>query len=263
MGNVGLTNIELLFMMNLARYPPVGSSWTGRRWPLVDIIATEALGDPPARSRPASDLLGPRMSLASSGLCRPSRPSRDLIQCSPFARDAGPKRRGEAPDPVTGERKRAGRVPGGTSAGRSGATDRDTDRTMYAIFENGSHQYRVSEGDFVTVDRHKIEPHGHRGRLRQESCSSPASEGPPVIGTPLIPGARVVGTIVTRQFRDKKIIIQKFRRRKNMRRQKRGHRQPFTTLQIKVDRVRGERAECRKFEQATGGRARFKSASFR
>jgi large subunit ribosomal protein L21 len=50
------------------------------------------------------------------------------------------------------------------------------------------------------------------------------------IGTPAVVGAKVVGTIV-RQFRDKKIIIQKFRRRKNMRR-KRGHRQPYTTVKI-------------------------------
>jgi large subunit ribosomal protein L21 len=40
----------------------------------------------------------------------------------------------------------------------------------------------------------------------------------------------VVGTIVD-QFRTKKIIIQKFRRRKNMRR-RRGHRQPYTTVRI-------------------------------
>ena len=36
---------------------------------------------------------------------------------------------------------------------------------------------------------------------------------------------------VVNQFRDKKIIIQKFRRRKNMRRRN-GHRQPHTTVLI-------------------------------
>ena len=101
---------------------------------------------------------------------------------------------------------------------------------MYAIFENGSPQYRVSEGDFVTVDRHKIEMGTEV--VFDRVLLVAGGEGPAVIGTPLIPGARVVG-VVTRQFRDKKIIVQKFRRRKKMRR-RRGHRQPYTTLQIKL-----------------------------
>ena len=54
--------------------------------------------------------------------------------------------------------------------------------------------------------------------------------GEPTIGVPVVAGAKVVARI-TRQYRDKKIIIQKFRRRKNMRR-RRGHRQPYTTVQI-------------------------------
>ncbi len=61
------------------------------------------------------------------------------------------------------------------------------------------------------------------------SCSSPGPTAP-TIGTPLVEGARVVARIVN-QFRTKKIIIQKFRRRKGMRRRK-GHRQPYTTVQI-------------------------------
>ena len=50
------------------------------------------------------------------------------------------------------------------------------------------------------------------------------------IGTPLVSGAKVTATIVA-QDRDKKIIVFKFRRRKNYRR-KRGHRQPFTEIKI-------------------------------
>ena len=46
----------------------------------------------------------------------------------------------------------------------------------------------------------------------------------------MIEGARVVAKIVN-QFKAKKIIIQKFRRRKNMRRRN-GHRQPYTMVQI-------------------------------
>lgn len=99
---------------------------------------------------------------------------------------------------------------------------------MYAIFENGSHQYRVSEGDLVTVDRHDG---AHGDELVFDKVFLVAGGEGATIGTPTVAGAKVVGRIV-RQFRGKKIIIQKFRRRKNMRR-KRGHRQPYTTIQIK------------------------------
>ena len=98
---------------------------------------------------------------------------------------------------------------------------------MYAIIENGSHQYRVSEGDRVIIDRRDAEI---GSEVVFDKILLLASGGDPTVGTPLIAGATVVGKVI-RQFRDKKIIIQKFRRRKNMRR-RRGHRQPYTTVQI-------------------------------
>jgi large subunit ribosomal protein L21 len=50
------------------------------------------------------------------------------------------------------------------------------------------------------------------------------------IGTPLVSGARVRGTIVA-QGRDRKILIFKKKRRKNYRR-RRGHRQSITTVRV-------------------------------
>ena len=99
---------------------------------------------------------------------------------------------------------------------------------MYAIIEDGSHQFRVREGDRIQVDRRD-------GKAGDELVFPKVlflggGEGSPTIGTPVIEGARVVGQIVN-QFKAKKIIIQKFRRRKNMRR-KNGHRQPYTVVQI-------------------------------
>ena len=99
---------------------------------------------------------------------------------------------------------------------------------MYAIIEDGSHQFRVREGDHVRVDHRQ----GNAGEEVVFSkvlliAGNPAG---PLIGAPEIEGARVVATIVD-QFRTKKIIIQKFRRRKNVRR-RRGHRQPYTTVRI-------------------------------
>jgi large subunit ribosomal protein L21 len=98
---------------------------------------------------------------------------------------------------------------------------------MYAIFEDGSRQYRVQEGDQIVLDRRADELGGEVQFDRVLLISGPSG---PTIGTPMIEGARVVAQVVE-HFRDKKIIIQKFRRRKNYRR-RRGHRQPYTTVRI-------------------------------
>ncbi len=98
---------------------------------------------------------------------------------------------------------------------------------MYAIFEDGSHQFRVRQGDRIVVDRREGEP---GSELVFPKVLLITGEGEPTIGVPVVEGARVTATVVN-QFRDKKIIIQKFRRRKNMRRRN-GHRQPYTTVLI-------------------------------
>jgi large subunit ribosomal protein L21 len=98
---------------------------------------------------------------------------------------------------------------------------------MYAIFEDGSHQFRVSEGDRIVVDRREGEPGTELVFPKVLLVAGPDGAS---IGTPVVEGARVVAKIVN-QFRAKKIIIQKFRRRKNYRRRK-GHRQHHTMIQI-------------------------------
>lgn len=98
---------------------------------------------------------------------------------------------------------------------------------MYAIFEDGSHQFRVQEGDRIAVDRRDGEP---GTELVFPKVVLIAGNGSPVIGTPVVEGAQVVAKVVE-QYRDKKIIVQKFRRRKNVRRRK-GHRQPYTRVLI-------------------------------
>ena len=98
---------------------------------------------------------------------------------------------------------------------------------MYAIFEDGSHQFRVREGDKIVVDRRAGEP---GDEVVFSKVLLITGEGEPQIGAPVLEGAKVVAKIVD-QFRAKKIIIQKFRRRKNMRRRN-GHRQPHTMVLI-------------------------------
>jgi large subunit ribosomal protein L21 len=99
---------------------------------------------------------------------------------------------------------------------------------VYAIIEEGGHQFRVREGDRIRVDRREGKPGDEL--VFPKVLLMTTDGGLAKIGAPTLDGAQVTGKIVN-QFRAKKIIIQKFRRRKNVRR-KNGHRQPFTMVQI-------------------------------
>ena len=97
---------------------------------------------------------------------------------------------------------------------------------MYAVIKTGGKQYRVSEGDRLRGEKLPGEP---GAQVTFDEVLMIGGEKV-AIGTPVVKGAKVRAEIVT-QGRDKKVIVFKFRRRKNYRR-KRGHRQPFTELKI-------------------------------
>jgi large subunit ribosomal protein L21 len=98
---------------------------------------------------------------------------------------------------------------------------------MYAVFEDGSRQYRVSEGDVVQLDYREAEIGS-----QLEFTRVMLYQGGDItrIGQPLVEGARIVAEVVDHP--STKLYIQHFRRRKNNRRL-RGHRQPYTSVQIR------------------------------
>lgn len=97
---------------------------------------------------------------------------------------------------------------------------------MYAVIKTGGKQYRVAQGDKVRVEKLPGNV-GDKVTLGEVLLLG----GDAVkIGRPTVAGAKVEAKIVA-QDRDKKVIVFKFRRRKNYRR-KNGHRQPFTALEI-------------------------------
>lgn len=100
---------------------------------------------------------------------------------------------------------------------------------MFAVIQTGGKQYRVAKGDSLRVEKLPGDVGGAVTFDKVLLVSSEKGESTKV-GTPLVAGAKVSATIVA-QDRDKKIIVFKFRRRKNYRR-KNGHRQPFTELKI-------------------------------
>jgi large subunit ribosomal protein L21 len=98
---------------------------------------------------------------------------------------------------------------------------------MYAVIKTGGKQYRVAQGDRLRVEKLA----GNVGDTVTLGEVLLVGSGDGVkVGAPMVSGAKVEAKIVA-QDRDKKIIIFKFRRRKNYRR-KTGHRQPFTALEI-------------------------------
>ena len=94
---------------------------------------------------------------------------------------------------------------------------------MYAIFENGSKQYRVSVGDVVKLEKLDAQV-GAQVTFPVVMC---AEEGSVKVGAE-VAGMTVSGE-VTGQGKAKKIIVFKYKAKKNERK-KQGHRQPFTTV---------------------------------
>jgi len=98
---------------------------------------------------------------------------------------------------------------------------------MYAVFEDGSRQYKVSEGDKVKVDFREAEI---GTQLEFPRVLLYAGGETVHIGQPAVAGARIVAEVV--EHPSTKTYVQHFRRRKNYRRL-RGHRQPYTQVQIR------------------------------
>jgi large subunit ribosomal protein L21 len=97
---------------------------------------------------------------------------------------------------------------------------------MYAVIKTGGKQYRVAAGDKLRVEKLA----GNVGESITFGEVLMIGGDTVAIGQPLVKGAKVEAKIIA-QDRAKKIIVFKFRRRKNYRR-KAGHRQPFTALEI-------------------------------
>src|SRR5713101_8905723 len=98
---------------------------------------------------------------------------------------------------------------------------------MYAVFEDGSRQYRVSEGDVVRLDYRDAEK-GSRLEFHRVLLYKGVEDLQ--IGKPTVAGAQIVAEVVDHP--STKLYIQHFRRRKNYRRL-RGHRQHYTAVQIR------------------------------
>ena len=96
---------------------------------------------------------------------------------------------------------------------------------MYAIFENGSKQYKVSEGDLVKVEKLNAEV----GATVQFPVVLTADEKGIQVGKE-VENVKVSCEVVS-HGKEKKIIVFKYKAKKNVRK-KQGHRQPYTQIKV-------------------------------
>ena len=98
---------------------------------------------------------------------------------------------------------------------------------MYAIISDGNRQYKVEEGQELVVDYRDV-PAGEQ--VTFDRVLAVGGDGDAKLGSPLVSGASVTAEVLGPE-KGEKLVIQKLRRRKNMRR-KTGCRQIYTRVRI-------------------------------
>ncbi|MFT4718196.1 MAG: large subunit ribosomal protein L21 [Rickettsiales bacterium] len=99
---------------------------------------------------------------------------------------------------------------------------------MFAILKTGGKQYKVAKDDVIQIEKLDYSE-GDSVKLT-EILLIEKDGGDVLFGAPFIDGGVVEGQVV-KNYKDKKVIIFKKRRRQNSRR-KNGHRQTKTELKI-------------------------------
>lgn len=103
---------------------------------------------------------------------------------------------------------------------------------MYAIIETGGKQYRVQEGDSIRVEKLNF---ADGEAIKFDKVLLVANDSNLNVGKPYVDGA-VVEATVEKQGKNKKIIVFKYKPKKDYR-NKKGHRQPYT--QVKIEKIIG------------------------
>jgi large subunit ribosomal protein L21 len=98
---------------------------------------------------------------------------------------------------------------------------------MYAIITDGNRQYKVQEGQELTID-YRATPAGQQ--LTFDKVLAVGQGGDVKLGTPTVAGAKITAEVLG-PGQSEKLVVQKLRRRKGMRR-KTGHRSMQTRVKI-------------------------------
>jgi large subunit ribosomal protein L21 len=99
---------------------------------------------------------------------------------------------------------------------------------MYALVEFKGKQYKAEKGDLLKVDRIDAEP---GSALEIETVLLVSGDAGSVsVGAPYVQGAKVSAKVESHE-KDKKIIVFKYKPKKDYRR-KQGHRQQYSIIKI-------------------------------
>jgi large subunit ribosomal protein L21 len=99
---------------------------------------------------------------------------------------------------------------------------------MYAIIRTGGKQFRAEPGKTLRIPSLDIEP---GESVTFEEVLLGANDGDIKVGAPLVSGAAVTADVV-KHGKGEKIIVFKFKRRKNYSK-KQGHRQKYTEVRVR------------------------------
>lgn len=109
---------------------------------------------------------------------------------------------------------------------------------MYAVIEQGGRQYKVAEGDRITIDLMGVEPGSKQVELDKVLFIGNGQESR--IGSPYIDGAKVLASFASTAeeavVKGPKLRVTHFRRRKNSKCRV-GHRQKH--LEVTIDKIQG------------------------
>ena len=98
---------------------------------------------------------------------------------------------------------------------------------MYAIIETGGKQYKVAEGDVITVEKLAVEA---GATYDFDKVLAVSNDNGLSVGAPYVEGAKVSASVIG-DGKAKKVIVYKYKSKKGFHKKK-GHRQPFTKLKI-------------------------------
>ena len=99
----------------------------------------------------------------------------------------------------------------------------------HAIIETGGKQYRVAEGDVLFIEKLSVES---GDEVTFDRVLAVIDEADSKFGAPVIDGASVLASVV-KNGKAKKIRVFKMKPKKGYRLTK-GHRQPYTQVEIKT-----------------------------
>ena len=116
---------------------------------------------------------------------------------------------------------------------------------MYAIIESCGKQYKVEQGDVVFFE--KLDKEAGK-KVTFDKVVLVSDDKKVEVGAPYVKGVKVEGKVVE-HGKGKKIIVYKYKAKKNYRRTQ-GHRQPFTKVEITKIAMPAAKTTAAKAEEA-------------